>query len=59
MLAHPSEEAAAASFAAFRADPEWIAAKAAWEKEGGGSLTVEPDGVKSEFMQPTDYSPTR
>ena len=59
LLAHRSKEAAEASFAAFRKDPEWIAAKAASEQEGGGSLTVEPDGVKSVFMQPTDYSPTR
>lgn len=55
-LAHQSPEAAKASFAAFRADPNWIAAKAASEKEG--SLTI-PDGVKSEILVPTDYSPTK
>jgi NIPSNAP len=59
ILAHKSKEAAAASFKAFRADPDWIAAKEASEKEGGGSLTVTPDGVKSVFMQATDYSPTK
>jgi len=58
MLAHTSAEAAKASFTAFRADPVWVAAKDASEKDGGGSLTV-PDGVKSEFLKATDFSPTR
>jgi hypothetical protein len=58
MLAHKSADAAKASFAAFRADPVWVAAKEASEKDGGGSLTV-PDGVKSEFLKATDFSPTR
>ncbi|MEO6786159.1 MAG: NIPSNAP family protein [Chthoniobacteraceae bacterium] len=58
MLAHKDADAAKASFAAFRADPAWVAAKKASEKEGGGSLTV-PDGVKSEFLKATDFSPTR
>jgi hypothetical protein len=58
LLAHESEAAAAKSFAAFRADPVWIEAKAASEKAAGGSLTI-PDGVKSLFLQATDYSPTR
>lgn len=58
LLAHASEDAAKNSFAAFRADPDWIAAKAASEQKGGGSLTV-PDGVKSLFLKTTDYSPTR
>lgn len=58
LLSHASKEAAAVSFAAFRSDPAWIAAKAASEKEGGGSLTV-PDGVASVFMVPTNYSPTK
>src|SRR4029453_8722649 len=55
LLAHKDADAAKASFAAFRADPVWVAAKDASEKEGGGSLTV-PDGVKSVMMQATDYS---
>jgi hypothetical protein len=59
ILAHPSKEAGDAQFKEFRADPEWVAAKDASEREGGGSLTVNPDGVKSVYMQPTDYSPTR
>lgn len=58
LLAHSSVEAAKASFDAFRADPDWIAAKDASEKANGGSLTV-PDGVKSVFLKATDYSPTR
>ncbi len=58
MLAHKDVDAAKASFGAFRADPIWIAAKEASEKDGGGSLTV-PDGVKSEFLKATDFSPTR
>ena len=57
MLAHASEAAAKTSFDAFRADPEWIAARKASEEKGGGSLTV-PDGVKSVFLKATDYSPT-
>ncbi len=55
LLAHPSAAAAATSFAAFRADPAWLGAKAASEKKGGGSLTM-PDGVKSVFLKATDYS---
>ncbi|HEX4000585.1 MAG TPA: NIPSNAP family protein [Pirellulales bacterium] len=56
MLAHPSKEARDASFEAFRKDPDWVAAKAASEKNG--SLTV-PDGVKSVLLKPADYSPTK
>jgi hypothetical protein len=56
ILWHDSKESHQASFTAFRADPVWIAAKGASEKDG--SLTT-PDGVKSVLMTPTDYSPTR
>jgi NIPSNAP len=55
-LAHASTDAAKASFAAFRADPDWVAARTASEEKAGGSLTVK-DGVKSEFLKATDYSP--
>ena len=55
-LYHDSPEAAAASFAAFRDDPDWTKARVASEAAAGGSLTV-PDGVKSEFLTATDYSP--
>ena len=53
LIAHPSREAATANWAAFRADPVWVAAKAASEKAAGGSLTTE---VKSVFLAPTDFS---
>ena len=58
LLAHKSEDAAKASWAAFRADPDWVAARRGSEEKAGGSLTV-PDGVKSEFLKPTDYSPLK
>ena len=58
LLAHKDAEAAKASFGAFRADPVWVAAKDASEKDAGGSLTVE-GGVKSEFLKATDFSPTK
>ena len=56
LLAHKSVEAAKKSFDAFRQDPNWVKAKT--ESEKNGSLTV-PDGVKSEFLVPTDYSPMK
>jgi hypothetical protein len=58
ILAHASKQAADKSFADFRSDPDWIAARKASEDKAGGSLT-EPNGVKSVFMQPTDYSKLR
>jgi hypothetical protein len=54
ILAHKSPEAAKASFAGFRTDPDWIAAKQASERDG--SLTEKVDSL---LMKPTDYSPTR
>lgn len=54
MLAHASREAAAASWAGFRADPDWIALKAATEKNG--PLTTK---VVSIFLSPTDFSPLK
>ena len=56
ILAHDSPDAAKQSFAAFRADPDWIAARKASEEKAGGSLTVKVDSL---FMKPTDYSPTK
>jgi hypothetical protein len=56
ILAHKSHEAGLESFKNFRADPEWIKVKAA--SEANGSLTI-PDGVKSTYMVPTDYSASR
>ena len=58
LLAHKDAESAKVSWAAFRADTDWIAAKKASEEKAGGSLTV-PDGVKSVYMKATDYSPMR
>jgi hypothetical protein len=58
LLAHKSRDAAAASFKAFGADPDWVAARKASEEKAGGPLTV-PGGVKSVFMKPTDYSQTK
>ncbi|MFL5341452.1 MAG: NIPSNAP family protein [Gemmataceae bacterium] len=56
MLAHPSVEAAKASFDEFRKDPDWVAAKEASEKAAGGSLTEPKGGVVSQFLKPVDYS---
>jgi hypothetical protein len=57
-LAHQDAAAAEKSWAAFRADPVWVAAKKASEDAAGGSLTV-PDGVKSLFLKPVDFSPVK
>lgn len=54
LLAFPSREAAAASWKAFQADPEWQKAKE--ESHKNGVLVKE---VKSVFLDPTDYSPIR
>jgi hypothetical protein len=55
-LAHASAEAQAASFTAFRNDPDWISARDASEKDG--KLLVD-QGVKSTLLTPTDYSPAK
>jgi hypothetical protein len=52
VVSHESEAAAKKSWAAFRADPEWIKARDASEKDG---KIVE--NVVSVFMTLTDYSP--
>jgi hypothetical protein len=51
VLAFPSREAATQSWAAFRADPEWTAARTA--SEADGPIVQKVDSV---FMSPTDYS---
>lgn len=53
LLAHPSREAAKASFAAFGKDPEWQAARQA--SEANGKILARPP--ESVFLKPTDYSP--
>jgi len=59
LLGHKSREAAAASFAAFRQDPDWLAVKKASEDKAGGSLTSPEKGVVSEFFVATEFSPLR
>jgi hypothetical protein len=58
-LAHKDAATASASWTAFRADPVWVTAKKASEDAAGGSLTVLPDGVKSVFLKPVDFSPVK
>lgn len=58
LLAHNSPDAAAASWAAFRQDPDWLAVRKASEEKAGGPLTV-PGGMKSVYLKPTDFSPLR
>jgi hypothetical protein len=59
LLAHKSVDAAKESFANFRKDPDWIAAKEDSERRAGGSLTEAKDGVVSEFLVGLDFSPLR
>jgi hypothetical protein len=54
LLAFPSREARDKSFKAFGADPEWQAAYKA--SHAGGPLVKE---MKSQFLNPTDYSPIK
>ncbi len=58
MITHATTDAAAASFKAFGQDPGWKSALEDSQKSAGGSLTAQ-GGVKSTFLVPTDYSPTR
>jgi hypothetical protein len=51
LLAYPSKEAAAASWKAFGADPDWKAALKA--SEVNGKLTAK---IESVYLKPTDYS---
>ena len=52
LLAYPNREAATRSWEAFRADPEWVAARTA--SEANGPLV---ERVVSVFLSPTDFSP--
>lgn len=54
ILAYPSREARDESWAAFRADPDWVAAAAASQVDGQIVM-----GVESVFMDPTDFSAIR
>ena len=51
ILEHSSREQATKSWAAFRADPEWLKAKA--ESEVAGPIVAKAESV---FMTATDYS---
>ena len=55
IVSHANQEAADKSWAAFLADPDWIKARDASEKDGK-ILAKAPDRV---FMTLTDYSPGR
>lgn len=50
LLAHADREAQAKSFAGFRADPDWDAARKASEK--AGRITIANGGVKSVLLRP-------
>jgi len=54
MLAFPSRDASKKSWKAFRDDPDWQAAYKA--SIAGGRLVKQ---VKSQFLDPTDYSPIK
>lgn len=54
LLAYPSRDAATRSWEAFRADPEWVAARTA--SEANGPLV---ERVVSVFLSPTDFSPMK
>ena len=51
ILSHESREAATKSWAAFRADPEWVKAKA--DSEAAGPLTT---SVTRVWLTPTEWS---
>ncbi|QDU22548.1 NIPSNAP family protein [Urbifossiella limnaea] len=59
LMAHPSKAAGLKAFDAFRMDPDWLAARKASEDKAGGSLTEATNGVLSEYLVPTDYSPLK
>lgn len=54
IISHADRETAANNWSAFRADPEWVEARAASEENGPLVLRVE-----SVFLNPTDYSPLK
>ncbi|HUG19882.1 MAG TPA: NIPSNAP family protein [Planctomycetaceae bacterium] len=54
IIAHKSDAAAKASWAAFISDPEWKKAQAESEKDGKLVMKIE-----KQFLKPTDYSPVK
>jgi hypothetical protein len=57
MVSFPSVEAQKKAWEAFRADPEWVKAKADSEKDG--PLLISPNGVTTKNYKATDYSPIK
>src|SRR5262245_37847138 len=55
IIAHPSREAAKASWAAFQADPDWV--KVRNDSQAAGTILAKPPD--SVFLVPTDYSPIK
>ena len=55
ILAHPSREAAKASWGKFQADPEWRKVAAASQVDG----TILAKPPESVFLKATDYSPIK
>ena len=53
LLVHKSREAATASWAEFRADPEWQSVQKA--SEANGKIVLKTESI---FLSPTDFSPT-
>ncbi len=51
LLAFPDRSAADASWAGFRADPDWLSLRE--KTEANGSLVAK---IESVFLEPTDYS---
>ena len=56
IIAHKDQETRDASFDGFRKDPDWHAARDASEKDG--KILIK-GGVKTTFLKPTDYTPTK
>jgi len=54
LVVFPSVEAQKKAWAEFRADPDWIKAKAESEKDGPLLKKIPPDSVN---LTPTDFSP--
>jgi heme-degrading monooxygenase HmoA len=58
IIAHPSKETGLKNWGEFMKDPDWMKAKSESEKDGPLTLAGK-QGVKSVFMQATDFSPIK
>ena len=56
IIRHDSRDAAAASWAAFIADPDWQ--EVARKSQLDGQILIK-NGVRSQFLRATDYSPIK